>query len=102
MPKILFLPADKYVEIRGEPSVLDLALKNKIPLDHSCGGSGSCGTCRVFIEGGGPVGARNDIEAAMAEDRQFTDFERLACQIEPVDGLVVRTPEPVEESDDES
>lgn len=75
-------------QIRG--SVLDLALKLKIEISHSCGGHGTCGTCRVFIDSI-PLAARNEIEAEMAADRQFADNERLSCQVEACAGLKIRT-----------
>ncbi len=96
---VYFLPSEIECTIKNEQSVLELALKHKIDLDHSCGGSGSCGTCRVFlswrkIAGAQPVDPpRGDVEAAMAEDRSFEPHERLACQIEPVDGMIITVPE---------
>jgi 2Fe-2S ferredoxin len=88
-----FLPADKIIEIHSEVSVLDLALKHKVPIDTSCGGSGSCGACQVkILHGLEKLGPRTDPEDAIAKDRGFTDDERLACQIEPIDGLVIEIP----------
>ncbi|UXR66264.1 (2Fe-2S)-binding protein [Bdellovibrio bacteriovorus] len=73
-----------------DQSVLDVALRAKVALNHTCGGNGTCGTCRVFvIQGLEKLGPRNEIEAEMAQDRVFQASERLACQMEPVDGLVV-------------
>jgi len=86
MAKVRFLPVDKEVQVRGEENVLLLALRNRIPIATSCGGSGSCGTCRVFVKCGQP---RGEVEQAMAEDRDFKDDERLACQIAPEDGMVI-------------
>jgi ferredoxin, 2Fe-2S len=86
MAKIIFLPTQKEVELRGEENLLLLALRNRIPIATSCGGSGSCGTCRVTVKCGQ---VRNDVEQAMADDRGFAPDERLACQIEPEDGMVV-------------
>lgn len=91
---VYFEPAGKRIFFDNESSVLDLALRNKIDLDHSCGGSGSCGTCRVrIVEGLDKLEPRNEIEDAMAKDRGFQDDERLACQIEPKDGLRIKIPE---------
>lgn len=74
-------------------SVLDVALREKIPLNHTCGGNGTCGTCRVFVVSGADLlPPRSDLEQEMAEDRGFGPRERLACQIEPVEGLAVEVP----------
>ena len=67
-----------------------------IELNHSCGGMGTCGTCRVRIlsslESLGPLEPRNEIEIEMANDRGFAENERLACQLAIVNGLKFRIP----------
>lgn len=74
-----------------DQSLLDVAIRNKIPLNHTCGGHGTCTTCLVHVvEGLDKLNPRNEVEAEMAQDRHFEAHERLACQTEPVDGLVVR------------
>lgn len=72
-------------------SVLEVAIGHGIPLDHSCGGYGTCGTCRVHVVTNevSCLGPRNEVEAEMAEERGFSHNERLACQIAPVDQLLV-------------
>lgn len=91
---ISFLPGHRDVPVsQKDHSVLDVALRAKVALNHTCGGYGTCGTCRVFVtQGLEKLGPRNDIEAEMAQDRAFQASERLACQIEPVDGLVMEVP----------
>ena len=34
-----------------------------------------------------------EVEKLMREDRQFAPEERLACQLEPHDGLIIEVPE---------
>lgn len=90
---VLFLPQSQSCAIRGEESVLELALKNEIAIEHSCGGMGSCTTCRVIVES--PVDElppRNELESDIAEMRAFEPKERLSCQLAPFAGLVVRVP----------
>ncbi len=111
MGSVYFLPAEIECTIKNEQSILELALKNKIPLDHSCGGSGSCSTCRVFlswrtdvansskvavdplVESAQVYPPRGDAEQAMADDRNFAPHERLSCQIEPLDGMIITIPD---------
>jgi ferredoxin, 2Fe-2S len=94
-PSILFLPSGRQVPIENEVSVLDVALKNKIDLSHSCGGMGSCTTCRIFVQSDvSLLSARTEIESEVAETRGFAANERLACQLEPHDGLEVLIPPP--------
>lgn len=90
---ILFQPMDKRCPIEGAESVLDVALKNGIDLGHSCGGMGSCTTCRICVEfSPQALPPRTDLEQDIAEMRSFQDEERLACQLPPSEGLVVRIP----------
>jgi ferredoxin, 2Fe-2S len=62
-------------------SILEILVDNKIEIDHSCGGNGTCGTCRIILIG--PPKALslvNSIELEMSQDRNFSPNERLACQ----------------------
>lgn len=90
---ILFQPMDIECEIGDAESVLEVALRHQIDLSHSCGGMGSCTTCRIFVEhSDSPLPPRNELEQDIADMRGFTPDERLACQLPPIDGLVVRVP----------
>ena len=92
-PFMTFQPANKAVEIRDYESVLEVALSGGIPLEHSCGGMGTCTTCRVFVESDlGLASDRTEAEREMAESRGFRPDERLGCQLIPHSGLVVRLP----------
>ena len=80
---IFYKSEEKSLKIRNEDNLLKLCLTHKIPLSHSCKGMASCGTCRVFIiKGINFLPKRNALEQKMANDRQFTKSERLACQLE--------------------
>ncbi|AHZ85586.1 fdx [Bdellovibrio bacteriovorus HD100] len=91
---ISFLPENIDVSVsQKDHSVLAVAIRAKVPLNHTCGGNATCGTCRVLVvKGLEKLPPRNELEQEMAEDRGFQPFERLACQIEPVDGLTVEIP----------
>lgn len=97
---IYFLPSRKPCEIKAAESVLEVALKNGIEIAHSCGAMGTCTTCRVFIEEcKSSAPERTELEQEMADSRGFQANERLSCQLAPVDGLVLRIPEPLEAKD---
>ncbi|MFS4458856.1 2Fe-2S iron-sulfur cluster-binding protein [Bdellovibrio sp. HCB2-146] len=89
-----FLPDEEIVEVSHEgATVLEAALAAGVELNHTCGGFGTCGTCRVWVVSGlEKIGPRNEIEQEMADDRKFAPEERLACQISAFAGLVVRKP----------
>ncbi|MDG0815007.1 2Fe-2S iron-sulfur cluster-binding protein [Bdellovibrio svalbardensis] len=91
---ITFLPDDKIVLVsHQDETVLNVAIRAGLPIDHTCGGFGTCGTCVVFVRAGlENLPPRNEIEAEMAQDRGFLKEERLCCQIPPVDGLVLERP----------
>lgn len=94
---IHFLPMKKACEIKGQASVLEVALSNGIEIPHSCGAMGSCTTCRVIVESSPqPLPERNELEQDIADMRNFTKEERLSCQLPPVEGLVLRIPETLE------
>lgn len=79
--RILILPDNQSVEASQDMTVLEALVRENIDIDHSCGGMGSCGTCRIFVaSGANNLSARSEIELEMAQDRGFADDERLACQ----------------------
>jgi 2Fe-2S ferredoxin len=77
----------------GAALVLDTLIDADIEISHSCGGMGTCGTCRIEVLS--PLGqcqSRNEVEQEMALDRSFGEHERLACQLHAFKGLKVRVP----------
>ena len=86
------------IPIQGEESLLALLIKNKVRVDHSCDGMGSCGTCKVFVKSDvSKLPTRNEVEQERADDLGFRKDERLSCQLKPYDGLSVEIPEITEE-----
>jgi 2Fe-2S ferredoxin len=80
--KIIINEASVSVQTSHESSLLEDLLKAKIEIDHSCGGMGSCGTCRIFVDNyEGKIPDANEIEQEMIISRGFSENERLACQI---------------------
>ena len=98
---VLFLPMQANIEFDSEESLLELAIEHKVEIANSCGGMGTCGTCRVEIESSiVDLPARNEIEQELASDRGFKPEIRLACQLAPQAGLVARICLVLEESDE--
>lgn len=90
---VTFLPSQTIAEASHGETILEVALRNKVELAHSCGGNGTCGTCRVIIETGiSSLESRTEIEDEFACDRQFSNNERLACQAQITNQLTVRVP----------
>ena len=96
MPKMTFLPMKQVCEFKGKPSILEVALAHKVPLNHSCGGMGSCTTCMIHVvKGVEQLAPRNELENEHFKVRAYKPFERLGCQTEAFDGLIVKIPEPL-------
>ena len=81
----------------GKPqSLLDIALNNKIFLDHACGGNCACTTCHVHVIKGADLLSEMDDDEAdrldMAADLQLNS--RLGCQavVEKPGEVVVQIP----------
>ena len=72
---------NKTVVASHESTILDALIVAGIQIDHSCGGNGTCGTCRIeILHGIESFFPPNNIEKEMIEDRNMKEFERLACQ----------------------
>lgn len=92
-PCVFFVSIQKSLEIGDSSTLLDVALSGEVDIGHSCGGMGSCGTCRVIVESDlTALSERTEVEQEMASARGFASFERLACQLIPTAGLRVRIP----------
>ncbi len=63
-------------------SILDVALRNKIDLDHACGAVCACSTCHVKVEAGAEAlsEAADDEEDQLDAARGVGMNSRLGCQ----------------------
>ena len=81
MPRILFLPDQRYVEASNLESVLSASLRGGIPHTNECRGNARCSTCRVLVVNGLEFcSPRTEKEQALAEQLHFGERVRLACQ----------------------
>jgi ferredoxin len=88
------LPENIVVQASQGSTILEALLKAEIEIDHSCGGMGTCGTCRIFVEKGlEKFAPPEEAEQEIISDRQFKKNERLSCQNRVCDGLVLRKPQ---------
>jgi ferredoxin, 2Fe-2S len=103
MTKITFIDSEataRTVEGENGSTVMETAIKNGVPgIEAECGGACACSTCHVYIE----EAWREKVGEPSPMEEDMLDFaydvkpnSRLSCQIkvsEPLDGLIVRTPE---------
>ncbi|MDB5084800.1 MAG: hypothetical protein JWN30_1686 [Bacilli bacterium] len=74
-------------------TVLAAGIQAKAGIPHKCGGQGSCGTCRIHINPRSAVNPPTRIERFKLSDKQLTEGDRLACQIQIGCDLEVDIPE---------
>lgn len=101
MPKIVFLPhaelCPEGAVVEAEPgeSVLNVALRNHIEIEHACEKSCACTTCHVIVrEGFDSLNESDDLEEDMLDKAWGLEPEsRLSCQTVIADeDLVVEIP----------
>ncbi|HCE4641870.1 TPA: ISC system 2Fe-2S type ferredoxin [Vibrio parahaemolyticus] len=101
MPKIIVLPHEDLcpegavLEAKTGETVLDVALKNGIGIEHACEKSCACTTCHVIIrEGFDSLEASEELEDDMLDKAWGLEPEsRLGCQAKVADeDLVVEIP----------
>ncbi len=101
MPKIIILPHEDLcpegavLEAQAGETVLDVALKNGIAIEHACEKSCACTTCHVIIrEGFDSLDESDELEDDMLDKAWGLEPEsRLGCQAKIADeDLVVEIP----------
>ncbi len=86
--RVLFLPDNRYIVVPKGEALLKAAMDADVHINASCGGSGSCGKCRVVIEEG-------EVEREANPKLSEEDIERgyaLACQSKVLSDLKVTVP----------
>lgn len=101
MTKIVFLPHDKLcpdgmvVEAQAGETILDVALRNDIDIEHACEKSCACTTCHVIVrEGFDSLNDSDELEEDMLDKAWgLTPESRLGCQaVVAGEDLVVEIP----------
>jgi len=73
---------------------LILLHENQVDWMHACGGKGRCTTCKMIVhEGEESLTAKSPFEKQCSEDGRLDHNERLACQCQVKDDLVISVPE---------
>ncbi len=84
-------PGSQVIRVSQSETILQNLLNAGVIIDHSCGGNGTCGTCRIKIENNlCQMSPPNEVEADLRSELPFDENERLACQNYPYEGLVIR------------
>lgn len=82
LPHKLILPKGKIVISKSGISILDIALSNKINMDHACEKSCACSTCHCVIKKGfnSLSKIKEKEEDLLDKAWGLTEYSRLACQ----------------------
>ena len=92
--QVSFLPHNITVDGEEGETILDIALKHDIELEHNCGGNCACTTCHVIVR----KGMENLSEMAEEEDdlldkaKGLTLTSRLGCQARVIGDVIVEIP----------
>ncbi len=85
---ITFHPSGRKVEVEKEENILEAAVAAGIHINASCGGSGTCGKCKVRIAGGETSSPQNPKLSKWEFDKGY----RLACITSCLSDLEVEIP----------
>jgi uncharacterized 2Fe-2S/4Fe-4S cluster protein (DUF4445 family) len=85
---VRFQPHNREIQVAKGENLLKAAMEAGVYIQASCGGEGTCGKCRVWIEKG-------DVESPPGPNVSEEDFQkgiRKACQTKILSDLEVRIP----------
>jgi uncharacterized 2Fe-2S/4Fe-4S cluster protein (DUF4445 family) len=86
--KVLFLPDNRYISVPRGENLLKAAMDADVHINASCGGSGSCGKCRVLVDEGE---VERDPNPKLSEEDRARGYA-LACQTRVMSDLKVTIP----------
>jgi len=83
----------KTIQVAQDETILEASRRAGINHMHVCGGNARCSTCRIYVmEGLDNCFPRNEKEQALADNLNFPDHIRLACQTRIKGNIVIRRP----------
>lgn len=89
--KIRFLPQDITVEVNEGEKILEGAFRGGVILNSICGGKGTCGKCKVIVQG---LHEMEKGKEFFSDDEWLAGY-RLACQTRVQGNLEVFVPEEI-------
>jgi adenylate cyclase len=94
MPKITYIDdcqSGVTIPTESTETILEAALHSDIEHYHVCGGHARCTTCRVYIlEGQEHLCPRTEAEMKIAQNKNWPDKIRLACQTKVQDDVTLK------------
>lgn len=86
--RVHFEPGNVDITVEPGANLLEAAIQAGVPIYASCGGAGTCGTCKVVIEKGEVAATRT----AKVSDDEYSQGVRQACQSRVITDLSVYLP----------
>lgn len=80
---------DKAIRVRPGGNLLSTLAERNVLLPSACGGKGTCGLCRVSVEGAGPP---VPVERGFLTRGEIVRGTRLACQVKVRNDLRLQVP----------
>jgi uncharacterized 2Fe-2S/4Fe-4S cluster protein (DUF4445 family) len=82
MPQITAIYGEQHATLSTEQSDLlgDAVMRTGLPLEQPCGGRGTCGKCKVLVEGGVGLFPPDEIERDHLTEGEIAVGTRLACR----------------------
>ena len=75
-------------------TILKAAINNGVDLDHFCGGTCSCSTCRIVVVSGAEMLSKmKPREALVLGEEKRRNGDRLSCQAQVTGSVTVRIPD---------
>ena len=81
---------EKPLEVEGGQTLLSALYANEIFIPSACGGKGSCGHCKITVDGGG--GPVLPTETSYLTRTEVRSNVRLACQVKIREDIFVKIP----------
>lgn len=85
---VTFFPKNATIQVEDGTTIIDAAIEAGIPINSICGGEGTCGRCKVIVEG-----AVEASETTQIDSNEWDNGYRLACQSKIRSDLVVFVPQ---------
>lgn len=95
--KVRFSNCDRDLPAQIGDTLLEVAMREHVPLDHACGGVCACSTCHVKVTAGASAlsPATEDEEDQLDTARSLAINSRLGCQARilrrPDEGFIAAT-----------
>ena len=71
-------------------TILNILNDNNISINQSCGGNGTCGTCRIEVTLGENISDPTEDEKQIYHELQLKLNQRLACQTKLIGDAAIR------------